>query len=1109
MRTNRYRVIFNCILAAITWGVPAFAQSDGWRIALGGGRITGYLGLLANHGLHRRVLSDAELADIDVLRRYAVVIVTTPVANPQAVTRAIEQYVAEGGCAITEYPVAPSPQALQGRRIGPAPCANITFEGIDHPISRTMHGTGVVVTVWGKGLAILPAGGQDVAVIARFTDEGVPQKFRGRLTGGRRDLPALLLFTHGEGQWLFCGAPVSFTLALRGFELQPALLEALRIFSEGVLVPRFVTLDPTRRLLPRVQWEPETQQAPRRWAPRGTTPADLPSADPPFEALELSEQAPEDFLIVGDLTPDTPVELLLPWYSPDWHRRLTVKGERIRLVEVGNGREQLLAEGTLPPINAMTELAVRRRPHSVTVFVGGRVVLSAAMEPMAGVFASRGLGDAYLQECAPVVFADNFMRTEDAPKVWETPAGSWKLYRVEGEPEQGSNPFAFRAEQGERAVAVAGYDFWDDYDFAASVRPQARAVEIMAHWRADNDNVALRLWMPEDDLGALLELVRRTPEGERVLASAPVQAEPDRWHRLRLRISRGRVVAGLNGRDVLVAADDLLRGRGRIGLQVLKGSAFFDDVEVAAWEATPLPAPGGTQWRVERGTLRAQGDTLTLVPAGTARALAPTAEQADVQASAAMRLNKADQVGLLLRYRSPGDHYEIGLAREGRRVVLRVLKRHRGNETVLAQMPMKGGPKRWHDITARLRGRDITVFADGEPALRVADEAYAVGGFGVACAGGEASVRDAVCWPIENLRFRADPPTPPYAGIIDVHTWAGAGSGWLPTPADPDMFWHRGLFADDVEIRLGVHRAPDGAASASLTIGDGVDAAGGWVARAEQSSLNDPVRVRLLRAGQEVASGEARVRSGEGYALSLQRVGSLIVAAVNGEAVCEYRDAEPRASWQRVGFRRDAAVVDPADVEIISPTVHTWTFERAPAEWWVESGTWEISNRWSCSPEWTWLAGWNQNGPARILTRQSFVGDQTIDIYVGTKMMPKPEGSGHYEELRDLHFGLCEDGTGGGYRIVLGARGNTWSAILRNGEPVVTNNYQIPQAERHNNWLLVTLVKEGATISVRVWDREVLSFTDKEPIAGGKISVGTERNGITVPRVTVYGTPAE
>lgn len=1122
MRTVRLIVI--ALLVALI--LPASAGAAPWRIAVGGGRITGFLGTLSKYGFPREVVSDAELADIEFLRGFDLVIATTPVDNNDGVVRAITQFVAEGGCAITEGTLAPGSSVVAGKRFGPKRSPNLSFVGHDHPISRAMVSVPVVTTTGWQAMAIDPTDKQAVTVLAHFTDQDVPDRYRGELTSGRKDLPAMLLFKHGEGTWLFSGAPIAVSLSLRGLELQPAVLETLKVMSGGELTPRFEVMEADRRLLPRVQWAAEPRETTFRRAPRGVEPEPLPgaaategapegeSAAAGFEALDLPEGAPENFTVVGDLTPDAEAELLLPWYSAGWHRSLTLRGGRARLVEVIDGREEVLRTASLPAMRGPTEVTVRRRPESVTLFVGETAVLTAPLAPMAGSFAARGLSDAFLQPAAPIYFDDDFMRAEGDANPWETPAGSWKLYQVEGEPAQGANPFAFRAEEGELATALAGYEFWDDYEFTAAVRPLAATAGILAHWRADDDCVELRLVFPAGDEAqgagpATLELLRRRPSGERVLASAQVDAARDHWHELRLGISRGRAVAGLDGREVLVAADELLRGRGQIGLRVTGGSAWFDDVRVRPWEATPLPLAGDGAWRVDRGTVEPNGAGLTLRPMGSGRVLAPTGEYAELRASARVRLGEAEEAGLLLRYRSPGDHYLLGLAREGGGMVARFTRVQGGEATVLASAPVGGGD-RWHELTGTMRGRHLSVRIDGAPGFEVADEALDAGAFGLACAGGAASFADVLARPVENERHVVDPPTPPYAGIIDVHTWAGPGSGWVATPVDLDRFWHRGLYVNDVELRLGVHRAPSGAASASLVIGDGAHPEVGYAAQAVQAAPGEPVEVTITREGTPIAAGSAPVRSGEGYALSFQRVGSLLVAAVNGEPLCEYRDPAPLSGLTRVGFRRDEAALDPADAEVLSEAVRTYTFANAPSDWRTVSGTWEISNRWSCSPQWTWLAGWNQDGAARIHTRWAVTGEQRIDLYVGTKMMPKPDGSrGTYEELRDLHFGLCEDGAGGGYQVVLGGKSNTWSALLRNGQEVATNTtYRVPQAEQHNNWLLVTLVKSGATISVRVWDQEVLSFTDPEPLEGGFVAMGTEHNGITVPRVTIYGRSA-
>ncbi len=1092
------RRTFITVAAIIIIGTAA-VHAESWRIALGGGRITGYMGLLASNGLPRTILSDEELADRKRLAEFDVVIVTAPVRNANAVSRAIADFVADGGYAITEVQALPPRGVVSGRRIGPKRSPNIVFDDVDHPIAKAMRGRGLVLTRAWPAIAIIPSEEDPVTRLATFTDERVPDKYRGELTGGSKDMPAVLLIEHGKGQWLYSGAPIAISLALVGPQAEPAILAALEHFSHGELVPRLSAKQPSQRLLPTVQFEPEPEPIAVPRTPRDEEPAGLPEG---FEGLDTAEEAPRDFVLVGTLPPHATGRMLLPWYNAQWYRELRIEGGQAKLLEVINGREQVLSVAALPRNRERQEVVVRHRANSVEVAADGRTVLLQALEPMAGEIAASGFEDPFLQPCAPVSFADDFMRTGNGGG-WETLDGSWKVFQVEGEADQGANPFAYRAQAGDRATAVAGYWFWDDYECRVAVEPHARMAAILGHWQGPDDHVALRLRLPEEGQ-ATLELTVTEAGETQVLDSRPVAAAAGQWHELRLRLSRGHASCGFNGQEVMQVSDESLRGRGRIGLQIAEGHAFFDDVRVSHWNATPLPLGDSGGWLAERGEVTVKGDRVILRPAGEARAISAAGGFTDFRASALLRAGDAQTAAMLLRYRGRGEYLAIELTRRNGKT-LRIVQRDGRDEHVLAETSLNGSSDRQREIVATATGRVVRVLVDGRPTLEAGVDRVTSGAFGLACSGGEASFANVTCWPIERERDRVDPPTPEYAGIIDKHTWAGAGSGWQPMPEDLDTFWHRGLYVGDVEIRLGVHRAADGAACASLMVGDGESVDGGYRVEADQPSITKPVTVRLLRAGDEVASAETSAWGSEGYVLSLERVGATIAASVNGETVCTFRDDYPPAQLDRVGFRRDDAVVDAADMVVLSPAVRTYTFERAPVEWRAHSGQWEIANRWSCSPEWTWLAGWNQTGPAMIENTWRIVGRQQIDVYVAARMMPKPDGKGHYEELRDLHFGICADGDNG-YEIVLGGNDNRVSGIVRNGETVLRDElYRLPQAERHNNWLLVTIVKDGATVSVRVWDREVLSYTDDDPLTGGRVRLGTENNGIIVPRVTIWG----
>ena len=1088
---------------------PAAART--WRIGVGGGRVIGYTGALAKYGLPRQRMTDEELTDPQALAGYDVVIIAYPCSVPQPASAAIEEYVKNGGLAITECRVMPSASALAGERLGPAPAPNITFAGYDHPISKPLVNAGVLVTYARPGSAIIPAEGANAAVLAAFTDEGVNKKYRGKLTGGKKGIPALVLFEHGEGQWLYCGSGLGFSLALRGPELEPWLLATLSHFSDGELTPRFVSLATDQWLLPSVPLRPPAEPESLRRPPRDEQPADLAEG---YEVFDLDGDGLTSFDLVGQLPAGAAAEVMLSWLNGSWQRQLEITTASVSLMKVTKGRANTLRQVPRPPSpEGGSQVLVKRRPGSVTVFFDGRAVLLGAVDNLEGKVASRGLSEVNCQPTAPVYFHDDFMRAQGEPNPWETPNGAWELHKVEGAAAQGANPFAFAGKGDASSSALAGYWFWDDYEYSVSARATADAVGMYAHYRAPDDYLLLRLeYPPKAGKPGLVSVVRRSPTGQRTLAEAPADCEPDKWYRLGVRVSGGHLIATLDGETVAQVAGEATRGWGQVGLYVEWGRALFDDVEVLPWRVLPLPVgeDGPWAWEVQRGRCNASRDGLRVQPHGFARLLSAWPGAHDMLASAQVRLAAAGEAGLLLRYQSPRDHYLLCLKRAGRAVVLRLVRTVKGEEQVLAQQRVTASPARWHQLAAALRGERIVASLDGDRLFEVSDAAVAHGRLGLFCADKRAAdFRLVRAMPARADGNATDPPPPPYAGIIDRHTWAGRGSSWVPRPEDLDLFWHRGLFIGPLTARLGAHPDANGRTAASVVLGDGVAIASGYCLAADQPAPGQPIAVRLLRSGQEVGSATARPAAHKGFVLDLCRAGDLLLGHIDGRPVVSYHDPAPLEGAVRVGFRRDAATVDPADAEIISPGVRTYTFTRAPADWHPLSGAWEISNRWSCSPDWTWLAGWHKSEEARIRTKRRYLGDQQTDIYLAAKMMPAGEKK-FYEQLRDIHAGLCEDGQGGGYRVVVGGNDNTYCCIQRNGQPVAENkSYRIPTSGLHNNWLLLTLVKRGNVVCVLVWDHEILRYEDPEPIEGGYISLGTHHNGIVVPRVSIYAQPDE
>ena len=198
MHSQRGRILILLSLTLCLLLSTLAAAAEDWKIGVGGGRITGYFGLFARTGMPREYMTDSELADIDALRRYRVVIITEA-GNPGPISRAVEQYVAEGGIAITEEQVAPSTAVVKGRRLGPAVSPNLTFAKHDHPISRAMRSAGVSNNYARPAIAIIPDTADNVTVLADYTEENVTDRYRGTLTAGRSGIPAVLHIRPGQG----------------------------------------------------------------------------------------------------------------------------------------------------------------------------------------------------------------------------------------------------------------------------------------------------------------------------------------------------------------------------------------------------------------------------------------------------------------------------------------------------------------------------------------------------------------------------------------------------------------------------------------------------------------------------------------------------------------------------------------------------------------------------------------------------------------------------------------------------------------------------------------------------------------------------------------------
>jgi hypothetical protein len=1105
--------------AAAAWSAPT-VQSHPWHIGVGGGYSSGYWGMLARMGLPRERLLEQRVTDPDYLRQFNAILLASSWGESSSLTNAVERYVQEGGIAVTEFNARPSTAALPGRRISERKGPNLRFVPSPCPVSEGLPQLGVITLARRPAISIIPdAGRPDTYVLARFTDEAATADVIGTFKVDGEQAPAMLLFRYGKGWWLWAGTWLGYFGALRGTEFDQAVLNTLRFASGGELVPRF---DQKALSAQQLLTTPQALVIPERRRP-GRGEAQAPPES--FEVLDDSLEQAGDFDLKGTVAATRGAEVVSAYWSPQQYRAVRLTGDRLCVVRVEGGRETEVASTTVAARNGSRALEVRRRNGDVFVRLDGRPVLSALDGPaQQGVVAARGVDDCSFHAAEPVDFTDDFMRLPTEASEWQALAGTWAVQQDKGDRNAGeinmsANPFRFEAKAPAEGPgrAVVGQWFWDDCDLSVAVRPQAARVALLGHWRGPGDCIGLRVGVTKDPAAAVeTELVQWDGGTERVLARAPGGCRWDQWAKLGLRLSGGYLQGLLNGQVVVQALDEV-RACGQAGLAVEGGTALFDDFSAQAWEAMPRSygTDASLDWDAERGTFQVTtGAEPAVVVRGKpdARVLSAWTGLDAYRCWTTVKLGNAPAAGLYLRYQGPRQYYLAALTRgEDGKTHVQLRRANRGEETVLADKALEGDRSLPRTLLVEATGDRLQVFVDGQPCADLTDEGPRWGRVGLyASSEAPAEFRTTGALPVDQAVHLVDDLTPGFAGIIDRNIWAGKANFLYADPQDLNLFWHRGQFAGDVTVKLGVRKQPGVPTTvASLCLGDATGLSGGYEVRITRNWDEADVKVDVLRRGEAVAQGTARLPSTrDAFEAELSRSRGALICRLDGEAALTYRDAEPLdARW--VGMKLVGSAINPDDTRVETPDARSCTFAQAATDWLPESGTWEVSSRWSCTPGWTWYAGWGDKD-TWTTTREAFVGDQRVDAFMGCKMMDVPGNPDRKKEvLQDLRIGLCTTpgDPNSGYRFIVGGRDNTWTAIQKNGVTLAEVRWSLPQAGMHNDWTLISAMKRGNELRLE-WEGNILvRCTDPDPLPAGRVSLGTYNNGVLIPKVTIYAQP--
>jgi len=274
---------------------------------------------------------------------------------------------------------------------------------------------------------------------------------------------------------------------------------------------------------------------------------------------------------------------------------VSVGPAKAALAVLSGGKQKTLAEAEAAPPGESI-LLIKRRPGNIAVYLGTALVLTAADkgELSGGGYAWRStggfsLGEGVLQDIAEIYFSDDFMRdTNTVQKTtqvveshgsWTPQAGRWSVMGP-GQADHSAAIFQLcYAASDKRGVYRAGYWFWEDYLFAASLRlGEERSLAALRFYEYAPDDYVLLQW---DGSGPTLEVIRVAAGQAASLASKQMGFLPGQWYRIKLMVLDTRLRVFVDDAPVFSLELPGAVG-GSIGLEAQGKAVNFDDVQVAS-----------------------------------------------------------------------------------------------------------------------------------------------------------------------------------------------------------------------------------------------------------------------------------------------------------------------------------------------------------------------------------------------------------------------------------------------------------------------------------------------------------------------------------------------
>ncbi|MBN2451935.1 MAG: hypothetical protein JXR77_16225, partial [Lentisphaeria bacterium] len=828
----------------------------------------------------------------------------------------------------------------------------------------------------------------------------------------------------------------------------------------------------------------------------------------------------------------------------------------------------------LARVRSRAELTLKFRENDWSLYLGDALVarLQAPFQLPADVHVPEGdsarMAEGPVFRPVPVEnFASDFMIEEGAPNQlypWRIETGNWRIHTVMQDaltrpesdvdrirkvpltPDKSPNFYSLKGGGADESkgtpvesLITTGYDFFDDYEFAAALQVNRGEAGLVFYHRGegDGDFYAFTIDMGTDspDSERCLRLWQAREGRRKVLARAGVPLYREQWYMPRVRLLADEIVCFLDEVEVMRVRHALPPG-GKIGLYARSEDEIrFDDVKLLGYDHIPLRNVGEVRYQLlhregtffrqptwwRRGTpddqvhltVRPQQRDQILVlgrphnrnTAFRAR-FAPRAESWSLGLVCGFRSLDKPYYRFVVDHRPDGEAYRVERVRRGHVQVL---------DTWDHAVPRADAPRPVElECDATESGR-LRLLKDGTVVLLLPVSGPLEGGAGIFVGAGTAAEVPELHYDFTRNRYlEQENKNPVFKEDSFMRHWAAPEGQWIA--GEGGLLWHKGDFLGDFSVRLpcidgsALHVAvPDGATEgpvralvAGSTLRLEVHPTDGSPAATYEAALT------AAEEGQTVAA----------LSYDLHREGYWVWLTVDGETRVRHRLTE-----DLTGTRCRVSGMTLAHLgrsRITRANVIDDFFTESPYRWMVNGGDWQIINRFQCTPSWSHMVGESADGLAALWLKQEFTGDLTLEFYAGTRQ-------GWYERAGDLNCTVMAATTSPntGYTVTCTEfdqnLSQNWTTLYRNGHPMArSDKYLVPRRRAgmvrrflnpliadgrpiHGAWYYIKLRKIGNRVEYYFDNELIFAVDDPEPLDEGLVSIWTFMQSMTVAQVKI------